>query len=95
MRKSILAIALLCSVGVNVGHVGLASADDDDKNQREIVGQLISIDNNVYLIKDSKGTEYRFKLAAGAQVSQAAMPGKQIEVYVSKADEITAVKIKE
>lgn len=97
MRKSILAIALLCGMGANVihvGHVGLASADDD-KNQREIVGQLISIDNNVYLIKDSKGTEQRFKLAADAQVSKAAVPGKQVEVYLSQADEITAVKIKE
>lgn len=91
MKKSIFAMILLCSVGANVAVVNA----DDAKNQREITGQLISIDNNVYLIKDSKGTEHRYKLAADVKVSEAAVPGKKVEIYLSNADEITAVKVKE
>ena len=93
MKKTLIAFALVCSAGAPFG---ISIADDvDDPSQREIVGQLVSIQDNVYLIKDSKGTEYRFKLAADARVNKEAAPGKKVEVYVSNNDEITKLKLRE
>lgn len=93
MKKTLIAFAFFCSASVPFA---VTIADDvDDPSQREIVGQLVSIEDNVYLIKDSKGTEHRFKLASDARVNKEAAPGKKVEVYVSNNDEITKVKIRE
>ena len=95
MSKMIVGLAFLVNLGMSAG---AAAADSDgahgSSDQREIVGQLISIDSqNVYLIKDGKGTEYRLKLAANAHVSKEAVPGKKVEVHVTKDDQITDLEL--
>lgn len=87
MKRSILALAL---------GVAMSSAmADKAADEKEIIGELVSINGATYLIKDMTGTEHALHVDDTTKKEGSIAIGAKVEAYVTPENHVTKLTLDE